>query len=163
MWLLKLEPTNAHNLLKSQYYSSQVPACFGPHWFIIREHTVVQNSYLTFSACSCEKLFTVWYLCVCSSCALTTVTGAACVLGSTVLKYCFVQSCAPWWWTCEARNMQELTCCNTDPLIKLDAFVSSNCNSWVVMHGMEIMWSTEFALFTWQQKWSACHETIRSL
>ena len=29
-------------LLKSQYYSTLAHTCFGPHWPIIREHTVVQ-------------------------------------------------------------------------------------------------------------------------
>ena len=39
-------------LLKSRYYNTPAPACFGPHWYIVREHTVVQNSCLVFSACS---------------------------------------------------------------------------------------------------------------
>ena len=38
-------------LLKSRYYKTPVPACFGLHWYIVREHTVVQNSCFLFSAC----------------------------------------------------------------------------------------------------------------
>jgi len=30
-------------LLKSQYYNTLPPTRFGPHWYIIREHKVVQN------------------------------------------------------------------------------------------------------------------------
>ena len=28
-------------LLKSQYYNTSAPACFGPHWYVIRENTAV--------------------------------------------------------------------------------------------------------------------------
>jgi hypothetical protein len=38
-------------LLKSQYYKSLAPTYFGPHWPVIREHTIVQTSDLRFSAC----------------------------------------------------------------------------------------------------------------
>jgi len=37
--------------LKSQYYNTPAPTYFGPQWPIIREHTIVQNSDLRFSAC----------------------------------------------------------------------------------------------------------------
>jgi len=39
-------------ILKPQYYNTPAPACFGHHWPSIREHTIVQNSCLTFSACN---------------------------------------------------------------------------------------------------------------
>ena len=46
--------------------------------------------------------------------------------------------CAPWWRNSEARNTYELVCCNIIViLIKLCAFISSNCNNWNMMHGME--------------------------
>ena len=45
-------------LLKSLYYDTPAPKCFGPHWSIIREHTFVQNSCLTLSACRCRKVLT---------------------------------------------------------------------------------------------------------
>ena len=37
-------------LLKSQYYNNPARTRFGPHWFLIMEHTMVQKSYLTFPA-----------------------------------------------------------------------------------------------------------------
>jgi len=36
-----------------------------------------------------------------------------------------------------ARNMYELVCCGTGNWIKLCSFVSSNCNYWSSVHGME--------------------------
>jgi len=40
-------------LLKSQqFYKTQAPTCFGSYWPIIRGHTIIQNSCLTFYACS---------------------------------------------------------------------------------------------------------------
>jgi len=33
-------------LLKSQYYNTPALTCFKPHWPIVRDHTVVQNSFL---------------------------------------------------------------------------------------------------------------------
>jgi hypothetical protein len=45
-------------VLKSQYYNTPAATYFGPHWPINREHTIVQNSYIIFSACSGQKLLT---------------------------------------------------------------------------------------------------------
>jgi len=39
-------------LLMSLYYSTSAPACFGPHCYVIRQNTVVQNGCLMFSACN---------------------------------------------------------------------------------------------------------------
>jgi hypothetical protein len=78
-------------LLKSQYYNIPALTCFGPHWSIIRETTILQKSCLIFSACSGHwgpKHF-----------------------GTDVLYIV--------------------------TLIELCAFVGSNFNNWIVMHGME--------------------------
>jgi len=45
------------------------------------------------------------------------------------LSDCFVQLCAPWRWTSEARNLKELVSCNIVTLIKLCAFVGSSFNN----------------------------------
>jgi len=47
---LQFRPMNAHNLLNSKYYNRPAPTCFGPHRAVIKEHTIVQNRSLTFSA-----------------------------------------------------------------------------------------------------------------
>jgi hypothetical protein len=39
--------------------------------------------------------------------------------------------------TIEPRHMYKLVCCNIAPLIKLYAFVGSNCNNGIAMHGTE--------------------------
>jgi len=44
-------------LIKSQYYDRAAPAGFGPHWPIVREHTVAQNSCLTFLCMWLPKKF----------------------------------------------------------------------------------------------------------
>ena len=66
---LRFKPTMHTVLLKSKYYNTPAPTYYRPHWPIIRDHTVVQNS------CLREHSFV-------QNCCLT-------------LSNCFVQFCAP--------------------------------------------------------------------
>jgi hypothetical protein len=47
---LKNVPEYYTIVLKSQHYNTPAAACFGPHWYIVREHTIVKNICLIFSA-----------------------------------------------------------------------------------------------------------------
>jgi len=43
-----------------------------------------------------------------------------------MLSICFIQLCAPWWWTFEARNIRELVCCNVLTVIELCMLLSAH-------------------------------------
>ena len=139
MWvtILQFEPSNARDFIKSQYYSTPAAARCGLHWPNISEHTVVHNSCLTFAAYICQNLLNMW-------CNVHWGAHWKQQLEQSVfwdprwgvfghymqknLSNSLAQLCAPCWCASEARNKLELVCCNTDTVIKLCAFVGSNCN-----------------------------------
>jgi hypothetical protein len=151
-------------VLKSQHYDRAVRTGFGPHWPIIREHTIVLNSCLTFL---CMKLPEISSLCkiyvvhrvvhwkqyleqlvfwvpqylsaqnTSRSIYSFQIRYYCRTQNASRSIYCFQQLCAPWRWVSEAQNMYQLVCCNIVTLIKLCALVGSWCNYWNVMHGME--------------------------